>query len=155
VLLFVLLLFLRLVPLTAGRIGWPGPDLALCLVLAWLLRRPEQVPALTIALMFLVEDVLLWRPLGLWAAVVVLGTEAARRREPRWRELPFMVEWMRVATLMAMMMLANRIMLALFFLPLPALGQALVQYGATVAAYPLVVGFLRWPLGLGRSVTES
>lgn len=155
VLLFLILLFLRLMPLTPGRAGWPGPDLGLCLTLVWVLRRPEQAPVALIALLFLVEDVLLWKPLGLWTAIVVLGSEAARRREHRWRELPFMVEWARVAMLVAVMILANRIVLALFFHPLPALGPALLQYIATVAAYPLVAGVLHWPLGLSRTPTES
>jgi len=155
ILLFLAILFLRLVPLNPGRVGWPGPDLAVCLALAWVLRRPEQVPALTIALLFLLEDVLLLRPLGLWAAIVVIGTEAARMREQRWRELPFMVEWLRVAILLALMLLGYRLVLAVFFLPLPPLGQVILQYIATIGAYPLTVGLMQWPLGLRRSLSES
>ncbi|MTH77542.1 rod shape-determining protein MreD [Paracoccus aestuariivivens] len=155
VLLFLAILFLRLMPLNPGRVVWPGPDLAMCLTLAWTLRRPEQAPVLVIALLFLLEDILLLRPLGLWAAVVVMGTEAARRREQHWRELPFMIEWLRVATLMAMMMLTYRFALALFFLPRPPLGQAILQFIATTAAYPLVVGLMRWPLGLRRGLSDS
>ncbi len=155
VLLFLTILFLRLLPLNPGRVIWPGPDLALCLCIGWLLRRPEQAPVLAIAILFLIEDIMLLRPLGLWAAIVVMSSEAARRREHRWRELPFMVEWLRVATLVSMMMLANRFVLAMFLLPLPPLGQVVLQAIATVAAYPLVVGLMRWPLGLRRAPTEN
>ncbi|AXC49436.1 rod shape-determining protein MreD [Paracoccus suum] len=135
----LLLLFLRLLPLHPGAVTWPGPDLLLCLTLAWVLRRPEQVPVVLIAAVFLIEDVLLQRPIGLWAAIAVLGTEAARHREVRWREHAFMVEWLRVGVLIAVMILAQRIAMALFVLPLPALGQTMLQLLATVAAYPPVV----------------
>jgi rod shape-determining protein MreD len=112
--------------------------------MVWVLRRPEQVPVLTIGLIFLIEDIILLRPIGLWAAVMVIGTEAARKREAGWRELPFMVEWLRVAILMAMMMAGYRFLMAMFFLPLPPLGQVILQYIATIAAYPLVAGLAGW-----------
>ncbi len=153
--LFLAILFWRLVPLAPGRVLWPGPDLSLCLTLVWVLRRPEQVPVLTIGLIFLIEDIILLRPIGLWAAVMVIGTEAARKREASWRELPFMVEWLRVAILMAMMMAGYRFLMAMFFLPLPSLGQVILQYIATVAAYPLVAGFCGWLVGLPRNRAES
>lgn len=155
VLLFLAILFVRLLPLNPGRIGWPGPDMAICLTLAWVLRRPDLAPAVIVAALFLLEDILLLRPLGLWAAIVVLGTEAARKREQRWRELPFMIEWLRVATLMAMMMLANRFALALFFLPMPPLGQVILQFIATAGSYPLITGLMHWPLGLRRGLTDT
>lgn len=143
-------LLVRLLPISAGTVTWPGADLPLCLTLVWVLRRPEQVPVLLIAAVFFIEDLLLLRPIGLWAAIVIIGTEAARSREHRWRELPFMIEWLRVAMLLAMMMLANRIAMAVFFVTLPPLGQVILQYLATVFSYPLVVVVARWMLGLRR-----
>lgn len=154
-LLFTLILFWRLVPLAPGQVVWPGPDFSLCLALIWVLRRPEQIPVLTVALAFLVEDIMLLRPIGLWAAIMVLGTEAARKRELHWRELPFMVEWLRVAILMAVMMGANRFAMALFFLPMPPLGQVILQYIATVAAYPLLSALLGSLFGLPRNRAEN
>lgn len=135
----LLILFLRLLPLAPGRVPWPGPDLILCLTLAWVLRRPEQVPALVIAAVVLAEDLLLTRPIGLWAAIVVAGSEVARGREARWREQPFVVEWLRVAVLMALMMAAARLAMLLVLLPVPPLGQVLLHWLASTAAYPLVV----------------
>lgn len=145
-----LLLFYRLLPIAPGAIGWPGPNWLLALTLAWVLRRPEQVPALAIALVALVEDLVLMRPPGLWAAVMLLGAEAARNREARWREQGFMVEWLRVSVLMGAMMLANRVASILFLLPVPPLGMILLQLIATIAAYPVVMLFGRAVLGLRR-----
>lgn len=149
--LFLVILFWRLLPLAPGRVVWPGPDLGLCLTLLWVLRRPDQAPVLIIAALYLVEDILLLRPIGLGAAIAVLCTEAARKREQRWRELPFMVEWLRVTLLLALMMLATRSLMTLFFLSPPPLGQAMLQLIATTAAYPVVAGAGAWLLGLSRS----
>lgn len=147
----VLLLFLRLLPLAPGRVPWPGPDLILCLTLAWVLRRPDQVPALLVAAVVLAEDLLLTRPIGLWAAVMVVGSEVARAREARWRAQPFVVEWFRVAVLMALMMLAARLAMLVVLLPVPPLGQVVLQWLASCAAYPLVVLAGAMLMGLRRA----
>ncbi|MDQ1900941.1 rod shape-determining protein MreD [Paracoccus sp. WLY502] len=144
------LLFLRLLPLSAGAARLPGPDLGLCLVLAWVLRRPDQLAALVIVLAFVVQDIILLNPLGLWPAIVLMGTEAARLREARWRDAPFMVEWLRIAVLIGAMMLGYRIVQGLFMMPVPALGLVILHYIATIAAYPLVVLGARVLLGLRR-----
>lgn len=144
------ILFLRILPLNLGFTGWPGPDLALCLTFAWILRRPDLLPALLIALMFLIEDILLMRPIGLWAAIVLTGAEAARLREFRWRDQPFMVEWLRVGLLIGAMMLGYRMVQILFLLPVPALGQVILQFLATISAYPVVVATAQWLFGLRR-----
>jgi len=65
-----------------------------------------------------------------------------------------MIEWLRVGMLMALMMVANRMLLAVFFLPLPPLGQVIMQFIATLAAYPLVAGLAGWALGLPRHRAE-
>ena len=144
------LLFIRLLPLSTGLTGWPGPDLALCLTFAWVLRRPDQLPALVIVAAMLVEDVLLYRPLGLWPVMVLLGTEAARLREARWRDQPFMIEWLRVAIMIGAMMLGYRVVQAVFLVPNAVLGQVILQYLATIVAYPVVVFVARWLIGLRR-----
>ena len=146
-----MLLFIRLLPLKGGIMGWPGPDMTLALILAWVLRRPDQLSAPVIVIAVLNEDILLMRPLGLWTAFVLMGSEAARLREHRWRDQPFMVEWVRVTILIGLMMLGNRLVQILFVLPVPALGQVILQFLATVLAYPLVIFAARWLLGLRRT----
>lgn len=144
------LLFLRLVPVGSGAIAWPGPDLTLALTMVWIMRRPDQIPALAVAFVALVEDLVLMRPPGLWAAVMLLGSEAARSRKPRWREQGFMVEWVRMSMLMGVMVLAARVAQIVVMLPVPPLGIVLLKLIATIAAYPAVALFGRLVLGLRR-----
>lgn len=146
----IAIIFGRLLPLSAGMVNRPGPDLAVCLLLAWMLRRPDQLFAPMIVAMFLLEDILLMRPLGLWAVVVLVASEFARSRESRWRDQPFMVEWLRVSILLGAMMLGYRVVQLVFLLPVPALGNVMLQYISTVGSYPLVVLALRWLIGLRR-----
>lgn len=150
------ILLARLLPISVGDIGWPGPDLGLCLIFAWVIRRPDQIPVLAIALFFLLEDMLLLRPFGLWTAIVVIATEAVRAREVRWRDQAFMLEWFRVALLLAMMMIGYRFVQFLFLMPLPSMALVMIQYALTVVCYPLVVFAARWLTGLRRiSSAES
>ena len=144
------LLFLRLLPLGDGAARLPGPDLVLCLTLAWLLRRPDYLPALLIAAVFFLEDLLLMRPPGLWTAVVLLGTEVLRSRIALTRELSFVVEWLFMAALMLAMFLGYRLILAVTFLPQVAFGYALAQVLASILFYPVVVWLSHVTLGVHK-----
>lgn len=137
------MLFVRLLPLEVGLSGLPGPDLVLCLTLAWVLRRPLHVPVLVIALVFLVEDLLLMRPPGLWALIVLGATAFLRRRRPAVREVGLLVEWGVVAAVMAAMVLVQRVVLVIVMVPLPPLDLSLLKLVVTVLVYPLVVGVLQ------------
>lgn len=136
-------LFLRLLPLGSEAGGWPGPDLLMCLTFAWVMRRPDYVPALLIAVVVLMEDLLLMRAPGLAAALMVLGSEFLRSRASLSRELGFAVEWLMVAGVMAGVVLGQRLVLALTMLDQASLAQTIIQLVATILCYPLVV-LLSW-----------
>ena len=142
-------LFFQLMPLNPGQPGLPGPDLILCVTFAWVLRRPDQLPAIIIAALALIGDIVLGRPFGLWSLMVLIATELLRPRAWRWADQPFLFEWLRVAVLMGLMLIGARLMMMLFLLPVPTLGPIMLQWLATVIAYPLVVAFVR-ALGVRR-----
>ena len=149
----VVLLFLRLLPLGSLAGGWPGPDLLLCLTLGWVLRRPDHVPTLLIAGVVLLEDLLLMRPPGLWAAIVVLAGEFLRNRAALTRELSFVVEWLLVGLVMTVAMLGFRLVLMLTMLPQAGLGLTMVQLAASILCYPLVVGASWLAFGVRKPAT--
>lgn len=132
------LMFLQLLPLSTAAGGLPGPDLLLCLTVAWVLRRPDHVPALLIAAVFLLQDMLVMRPPGLWAVIVLVGCEFLRVRTRTMRDMPFVFEWGVVGLVLLAMMLAHRLMIALAMVPQHGLGQTLVQLVLTFSAYPAV-----------------
>ncbi|KEO60346.1 hypothetical protein [Thioclava indica] len=147
----LVLILVRMLPVDHTPGGLPGPDLTLAITLAWLLRRPEYVPALLIVAVFLLEDMLFWRPIGLWALIVLGATEFLRAREQSLRDLPFALEWALVAAILVAMMVVKRVVLIVVLLDQPSLGLELFQMLMTLAAYPVVVLVSRVGFGLRRA----
>ena len=117
-----------------------APDLVLCLTLAWVARRPEYAPALLIALAALLADLLLSRPPGLWAALVLLLSEYMRSRGHRMKTAGFVWEWLRVSAGIGVIFVANRLALSVLLLDLPPVSAVFTQYAATILLYPVIVG---------------
>ena len=138
-LLCLLLIFMHLLPLDTTPKGWAGPQLIIALTFAWVLRRPEYVPPLMIALVFLLADLLHQRPPGLWAALVLIGSEALRTRATRLRDMAFAAEWMHVAVTLVIMTLGYRLVLSVLLIDQVSLGLSLIQMLMTLIAYPLIV----------------
>lgn len=145
------LVFVHLLPSRSGIAGLPGPDLFVALIFAWVLRRPDYVPALLIALVMLTVDFVFLRPPGLWAAIVVLGAEVLRRREPANRDLPFLLEWLTVAIVITGMTLARSLILLVLFVDQPPFGLTLIQMILTILSYPAAVALTVVGLGLRRA----
>lgn len=152
-LLAAILLFIRLLPLQSIAGNWPGPDLLLGLTLAWVLRRPDYVPVLLIAVVALLEDMLLMRPPGLCAALVVLAAEFLRNRAAATREYSFILEWAVVAITMSATVLGYRLLLAVAMLPQVSFAQTMIQLVITVMSYPLVVAISRAAFGVRKPAT--
>lgn len=136
------ILFIALVPLGFTPRFLPRPDILLCLSFAVALRRPEFLPVWLLAAIFLLADILLLRPPGLWTAIVILAIEFARNQEYRFREAVFPFEWLFVAGIMFLAMLANRLVLTMVFLPVPGFGSEMLYFVVTALVYPIVVAFV-------------
>jgi rod shape-determining protein MreD len=147
------LLFIRLLPSgsTAGTL--PGPDLLICIIMAWIVRRPDFLPMPLILAVILAEDLILMRPPGLWTAIVIMATETLRSRIELTRELNLLVEWAVVSGAMLGMLLVYRLVLGVTFVPQPPFGFAIVQVLWSIALYPLVVGLSRLALDLRKPAT--
>lgn len=139
VLLGLVLIFLHLLPLDTLPRGWAGPDIMLALTFAWVLRRPEYVPPLLLAAMFLLGDLMFHRPPGLWAALVLVAAETLRARYIGLRDLTFAVEWVSVASTLIAVTVAYRLVLAVLMVDQAPLGLSLMQLVMTLLAYPVVV----------------
>jgi len=142
--------FLRLIPLQTTPSNWAMPDLLVCMCFAWVLRRPDYTPVFLVAAVMLLADMLFQRPPGLMAALVVIGTEFMRRRTHLMRALPFLLEWAMVAGVMFAMFIAYRLVLTVVMQPLPSFWLSLTLLISTTVAYPLVVAFSRYVLGVRK-----
>ena len=88
-----LILFFQLIPLNLFPEAWVGPDILLGVTLAWVTRQPEFVPILLVTVSFLLADFLLQRPPGLFALLVVIGTEYIKSHVNGLRYASFIEEW--------------------------------------------------------------
>jgi rod shape-determining protein MreD len=139
--LAALLLFLALLPFGQGEGGVPGPELTLCLICAWILRRPDYVPLWLMVPILLLDDALLMRPLGLWTLIVLLVTETLRRRVDQTEALPLTSEFTLVAGWIAAAFALNHLALVVLLAETPPIGGQALQAVVTIAFYPVTVVF--------------
>jgi len=149
--LALVLIFINLIPLDFRPRVWAGPDLLVALTFAWVLRRPEFVPALSIGLVVLLADLLFLRPPGLWAALMVMGTQTLKTRARTLRDQPFMMEWLAVTGVFLTLSLANRLVLAVLVVPQAPLGLTIIHVVMTLICYPLVVMISQLVFGVRKS----
>ena len=146
-----MLTFYLILPLSFIPSRLPGPDLLLALAFAWVLRRPEYVPVLLVAAIVFMTDMLQLNPPGLRAALVVIGLEYLRRRGALATVVPFAVEWGLVLAVLGMILLGQRMVLALFMVEQVSFGKEVLRLIATWGVYPLVVAFSVYILGVRRT----
>ncbi|EPX78346.1 Rod shape-determining protein MreD [Salipiger mucosus DSM 16094] len=144
------IMFYRLLPLDLMPSRLAGPDILTALCFAWALRRPDYVPALLVAGVMMLADILFQRPPGLWAGLVLIATQLLKSRDRRDRETTFFMEWLTVAGLLLAITFAYRLVLALLIVPTGPLLLETMRYAMTIAAYPAVVAVSQYLLGVRR-----
>ncbi|TKZ22498.1 rod shape-determining protein MreD [Shimia litoralis] len=144
------LVLAQLLPLEFTPRRWSGPDLLVVLTIAWAARRPNYVPALSVAGMILLADLVLLRPPGVMAALLLVACELLRRQAPMLRDTTFMIEWLTAAAAFVGIGLMNRLVLAVFLVDQAPLGLTVTQIFMNVLVYPLVVGLSYFLLGLHK-----
>jgi len=137
--LLLAIIFVQLMPIDTLPRRWPWPDMLVVITLVWVARRPDLAPFWAIAGIFLLADFLFQRPPGLWAVLVLILSEAIRKRAPSIRNMPIGLEWGTVTVGIVAITLAYRLILTVVLLPQPPLGLSLIQMAMTIVFYPLVV----------------
>ena len=137
--LALLIIFFHLIPLDTVPRRWAPPDLLLAFTFAWVVRRPDYLPVILIALVMFMADLMFHRPPGLWALCVVLGAEYLKYRTYTPGETSFASEWATVCIVIIAITLGYRLLLAITLLPLPSLGVSMIQMVLTIFAYPAVI----------------
>jgi len=149
--LALLIMFFHLLPLDTLPRRWAPPDLLVGFTMAWVLRRPDYVPVLSIAIVTLMADLMFLRPPGLMALLMVLGSEYLKNRTSGLREASFIGEWVAVAFVLVAITVLNQLILGLLVVhPAPSLGLSLIQMVLTIATYPLVVAVTQALMGVRK-----
>ena len=155
VLIVFVLIFIKVLPLNTVPKEWTAPDLSLCVTLVWCLRRPTGAPIVLLAALFLLQDIICQRPIGLFAAIATLMCEWAKRQTLRAEEFPFIVEWTTAATAMLAIFILVQSIASLSLIAKPSMWIFAKELIFTILAYPLVTLLCRYGLGLRtHQVTE-
>lgn len=149
--LALMLIFAHLLPLSLAPSRIAGPDILTALTLAWCLRRPDYVPALSIAGVMLLADLMFQRPPALWALLVLLAAEFLKSRGRHIRENTFVAEWVVFGATLLTISVIYRLTLAILIVSPGMLSLSVMQYGTTVAVYPLVAAVSYLAFGVRRS----
>ena len=150
VLLAALIIYIQLLPLQTQPSSFAMPDVLLGLTLVWVARRPDFVPVGIIAFVFVLSDFLFQRPPGLWTALILLLTEALRRRARSMRNLTFPLEWATVSAGIIALYAVYRFICAMTLIPEIPLVPYLVQMVGTILAYPVIALVSQFIFGVRR-----
>lgn len=135
----VIIIFFHLLPLDTVPRKWAAPDVLFAMTAAWVLRRPDYVPALLVAAVFFLADLLLQQPPGLRAALVVLGCDFLKTRANGLSEASFLGEWTTFAIVYTGIVSLNRFIPSMMLMPMPPITLTLSQLVLTIAFYPVAV----------------
>ena len=140
--LFLAILALESAP---GRL-WPlpggGPDTGFALALAWMMRRPDQLPSWLLGSLFLLADLVHGVPPGPGAALALAACEFLRPRAKALSALPFWARWLTVTALALARYPAEAFVLALLLVPHPSVSTYLVSGLFTALLWPPVAGLV-------------
>lgn len=148
--LALLIMFFHLLPLDTVPRQWAPPDFLIAFAFAWVLRRPDYLPALSLALIMLIADLMLQRPPGLWAMLVVLGCEYLKNQTAGLHGASFLGEWTAVALVLMGITVLNRLILGIVAVQPSPLGLSLIQMVLTIVIYPGVVLITQSLMGIRR-----
>lgn len=153
--LVLLIIFFRLLPLQTTAGGWIWPDFVLCLALAWSVRRPEYVPAVLLAAAFLLADLLLQRPPGLWALLALVACEKIKGQSRSLRDATLLSEIVTISIWIIGISVAYRVILGVLLVDTPAFGPSVKHILVTLVAYPVVVAITHLTLGVRKAAPNE
>ncbi len=144
----MLSVFMSLLPTEIDFNGWGRPDLVVVLALVWAVRRPYYAPVFMVGLIVFFQDLMLQRPPGLHAALIMIPLMRLQKRAYRPSDTTFMEEWANAAIALIAIAIATRLILNIAFLDLPRFSVHLSSVIFSIAAYPIVAVISQRILGI-------
>ena len=147
-LISLLLIVWLIAPQNSLSQGLPTPEFLLCLTLAIIFRRPDVLPTILIAIVFLFCDFLFNRPIGLWTVIVIIISEFAKTQYWRYKDSNFITTWFFISFLISSGIFSYMIILNVLLVPQSNFWQYIIWALITMLTYPvifclsfLIVGF--------------
>lgn len=148
-------IFLEITPLGLEAGARPSPDLLLCVVAYWSVRRPGSAPAVLIFALGLTRDLLTDVPIGAGVLSLLLVTEVLKMRRRYFARASFLTEWTALAIAAVGSAALHWFLVVLTFAQPPYLLDLFHQSIYTMMAYPLMALFFRWVLRISWKRIEA
>ena len=116
---------------------------------------PRALPMVLVVFLFLINDILLQQPLGLWTLVVFAISELVRSSRSEVRAMLFLAEWVWFAGRYGAAPAADFALRVALFVPREPLTLRLPMIVLTIAIYPLAVLFLNLVFGVQKPVRRD
>jgi rod shape-determining protein MreD len=148
-------IFIEIAPLGLEASSRPSPDLLLCVVAYWSIRRPGSAPAVLIFALGLTRDLLTDVPIGAGVLSLLLITEVLKLRRRNFARASFATEWVAVAFAAVASAALHWFLVLLTLAQPPYLIDLFNQSVYTMMAYPLMALFFRWGLRISWKRVEA
>lgn len=140
----LLAIFIEAAPVGLAPDAYPSPDLLFCLVAYWSVRRPGTAVLPVVWGLGIARDLLTDLPVGAGALGLVLVSRFLRSLGTGLARRGFLTEWALVATLLALFLAGQWLLVVLLLSYPPYLLDLAYQWALTMALYPMVALVLRW-----------
>ena len=146
---------LAIIPMGLAANSVAFPDVLFALFVAWVIRQPDSAPVVAIVFLSVLADALMMRPIGLWAMMLLVGTEGLRLSERAFRDIPFLLEWLYVSVLFVLLSFLQNVVLFVSFSEMYAIGDVFWHAVRSIAVYPVVVAVLHWGLRIRATKKDN
>jgi rod shape-determining protein MreD len=133
----LLIIFFQILPLQTTPQSWSGPNVLLVFFAALVIKRPEFISSILIAVVFLMEDFFLMRPPGLMSSLTVLGLYILKTKFQNQEETSLVFVWGNVAICLTLILLICYFVSKLLFIPSAGLKLTIMEITVTLAIYPI------------------
>jgi rod shape-determining protein MreD len=140
---------LEAAPLGLAADAWPSPDILFCVVAYWSTRRPDAAVLPAVAGLGLIRDLITDAPAGAGLLTLVLASEFLKAVSPGLARRSFATEWALLAMVLALVILAQWLVVLLLLAHPPYLSDLGIQWLFTMALYPALALVFRWLFRVG------
>jgi rod shape-determining protein MreD len=142
-------IFIEAAPLGLSADAFPSPDILFCVVAYWSIRRPGAAALLAVFALGLARDLLTDAPVGAGVLTLVIASEFLKTLGPGLSRRSFATEWLLLATVLALVLIAQWLVVLILLAHPPYLIDLAYQWLATMALYPVLAAVFRWLFRIG------
>ncbi len=147
-------IFVEAAPLGLSPDAYPSPDILFCVVAYWSIRRPGSAALIAVFALGLARDLITDAPAGAGVLTLVFASEFLKAVGPGLSRRSFATEWLLLAVMLALVIMAQWLIVLILLAHPPYLTDLAYQWLATMVLYPVLALVFRWLFRIGWRTGE-